>query len=436
MEIQGIIQGWIIYLLFLVGSAICVAGKFSFVQLRSEYINERIEEGEVHARKLLPFYQAPEYFLGAAQLGVIISLSLCGIAIFYVLKNSYGLFFNYIHSKELVILLITIFGILITIVTWILGAFIPKSIALHNSFTVLLKIGTMIFIWQRICTPLLAIGIYISKRIVHLFHQTLTNEFDISHTEDELRMLVTASHKEGKIDTVESELIDNVFDFVDRMAKEIMVPRQDIVCLYTQDTMADYLDTIRSFRHTRYPLCEGDKDHVLGLVHIKDFMEVYIQKKRNLRTIKHPILIIPEIMSVSSLLQLMRSKRTYLAMVVDEYGSTVGLIGLEDILEELVGTIQNEHSIEKEEIQSFANGTYELAGTVLVKDVEELLHLSMLEEVDADTIGGYVFYMLGHTPALEDSVIIGTYKFTVKELRRFRIARLYVEPYKDTKDKE
>ena len=436
MEIQGIIQGWIIYLLFLVGSAICVAGKFSFVQLRSEYINERIEEGEVHARKLLPFYQAPEYFLGAAQLGVIISLSLCGIAIFYVLKNSYGLFFNYILSKELVILLITIFGILITIVTWILGAFIPKSIALHNSFTVLLKIGIMIFIWQRICTPLLAIGIYISKRIVHLFHQTLTNEFDISHTEDELRMLVTASHKEGKIDTVESELIDNVFDFVDRMAKEIMVPRQDIVCLYTQDTMADYLDTIRSFRHTRYPLCEGDKDHVLGLVHIKDFMEVYIQKKRNLRTIKHPILIIPEIMSVSSLLQLMRSKRTYLAMVVDEYGSTVGLIGLEDILEELVGTIQNEHSIEKEEIQSFANGTYELAGTVLVKDVEELLHLSMLEEVDADTIGGYVFYMLGHTPALEDSVIIGTYKFTVKELRRFRIARLYVEPYKDTKDKE
>lgn len=436
MEIQGIIQGWIIYLLFLVGSAICVAGKFSFVQLRSEYINERIEEGEVHARKLLPFYQAPEYFLGAAQLGVIISLSLCGIAIFYVLKNSYGLFFNYILSKELVILLITIFGILITIVTWILGAFIPKSIALHNSFTVLLKIGTMIFIWQRICTPLLAIGIYISKRIVHLFHQTLTNEFDISHTEDELRMLVTASHKEGKIDTVESELIDNVFDFVDRMAKEIMVPRQDIVCLYTQDTMADYLDTIRSFRHTRYPLCEGDKDHVLGLVHIKDFMEVYIQKKRNLRTIKHPILIIPEIMSVSSLLQLMRSKRTYLAMVVDEYGSTVGLIGLEDILEELVGTIQNEHSIEKEEIQSFANGTYELAGTVLVKDVEELLHLSMLEEVDADTIGGYVFYMLGHTPALEDSVIIGTYKFTVKELRRFRIARLYVEPYKYTKDKE
>lgn len=436
MEIQGIIQGWIIYLLFLVGSAICVAGKFSFVQLRSEYINERIEEGQVHARKLLPFYQAPEYFLGAAQLGVIISLSFCGIAIFYVLKNSYGLFFDYILSKELVILLITIFSIFITIVTWILGAFIPKSIALHNSFTVLLKIGTMIFIWQRICTPLLAIGIYISKRIVHLFHQTLTNEFDISHTEDELRMLVTASHKEGKIDTVESELIDNVFDFVDRMAKEIMVPRQDIVCLYTQDTMAHYLDTIRSFRHTRYPLCEGDKDHVLGLVHIKDFMEVYIQKKSNLRTIKHPILIIPEIMSVSSLLQLMRSKRTYLAMVVDEYGSTVGLIGLEDILEELVGTIQNEHSIEKEEIQSFANGTYELAGTVLVKDVEELLHLSMLEEVDADTIGGYVFYMLGHTPALEDSVIIGTYKFTVKELRRFRIARLYVEPYKDTKDKE
>ena len=165
----------------------------------------------------------------------------------------------------------------------------------------------------------------------------MTNEIDMAHSEDEIRMLVTASHKEGKIDQVESELIGNVFDFADRLAKEIMVPRQDIVCLYTEDTMNQHLQTIRQSRHTRYPLCEDDKDHVLGLVHIKDIMDLYIHKRSNLNLIKRPILMVPEIMPASKLLQLMRMRRTYLAMVVDEYGSTVGLIGLEDILEELVG---------------------------------------------------------------------------------------------------
>ena len=250
----------------------------------------------------------------------------------------------------------------------------------------------------------------------------------MAHSEDEIRMLVTASHKEGKIDQVESELIGNVFDFADRLAKEIMVPRQDIVCLYTEDTMSQHMQTIRQSRHTRYPLCEDDKDHVLGLVHIKDIMDLYIHKRSNLNLIKRPILMVPEIMPASKLLQLMRTRRTYLAMVVDEYGSTVGLIGLEDILEELVGTIQNEHTQEKEEIQPLPDGAYEFAGTVLLEDVEELLHIPVEDDVDTDTIGGYVFNALGHTPKVHDEVTIGMYRFTVLEMQRFRIVRLKAEP--------
>ena len=157
-------------------------------------------------------------------------------------------------------------------------------------------------------------------------------------------------------------------------------------------------------------------------------MDLYIHKRSNLNLIKRPILMVPEIMPASKLLQLMRTRRTYLAMVVDEYGSTVGLIGLEDILEELVGTIQNEHTQEKEEIQPLPDGAYEFAGTVLLDDVEELLHIPVEDDVDTDTIGGYVFNALGHTPKVHDEVTIGAYRFTVLEMQRFRIVRLKAVP--------
>lgn len=283
-------------------------------------------------------------------------------------------------------------------------------------------------------SPVIVLGNWIGQWFLKERNLDVTNEIDMAHSEDEIRMLITASHREGKLNSVESELIGNVFDFADRLAKEIMVPRQDIVCLFAEETMNQHLKTIRQSRHTRYPLCAEDKDHILGLIHIKDFMDLYIHKKTNLSTIKRPILLVPEIMPASQLLQLMRERRTYLSIVVDEYGSTVGLIDLEDIMEELVGSIQNEHSREREEIVALNGGAYEFDGTVLLEDVEELLHIPVEEDVDADTIGGYVFYLLGHTPAVNDAVMIGSYQFKVKEVQGFRIARLKAIPVAQEKE--
>jgi len=171
------------------------------------------------------------------------------------------------------------------------------------------------------------------------------------------------------------------------LAKEIMIPRQDIICLYAEESMTENLTTINHSRHTRYPLCEEDKDHVLGLVHIKDVLDLRINRRNNLRLINRPILKIPEIMPVSKLLQLMRARRTYLAIVVDEYGSTVGLVSLEDIMEELVGTIRNEHTAEKEEIQRFmgkfqsnSRGNQQILLNTLEFLIEQLLDLQQKSE--------------------------------------------------------
>lgn len=427
------------YLLLLVPSILlsvfCVIGKFAFVQLRRESIEEMVRDGDTKARFLLKLYEKPAIFLGMAQLGMVISGMASGAVVFYVLYEAFPLLHGWIPLWAVGILYICII-LLVCICLWVFGELIPKSIGLQRAEGGLKRVSHFIYSTSRLFYPFIIFGNWLGQRLLKNRNLDVTNEIDMAHSEDEIRMLITASHKEGKIDPVESELIGNVFDFADRLAKEIMVPRQEIVCLYVEETMNQHLKTIRQSRHTRYPLCTEDKDHILGLIHIKDFMDLYIHKRSNLRLIKRPILMVPEIMPASQLLQLMRARRTYLATVVDEYGSTVGLIGLEDILEELVGNIRNEHSSEQEEIQPLPNGAYEFDGTVLLEDVEEMLHIPVEEDVDTDTIGGYVFYLLGHTPNVGEEVVIGSYKFSVLEVQGFRIARIKAVPMPPADDTE
>ena len=416
-------------------SVFCVIGKFAFVQLRRESIEEMVRDGDTKARFLLKLYEKPAIFLGMAQLGMVISGMASGAVVFYVLYEAFPLLHGWIPLWAVGILYICII-LLVCICLWVFGELIPKSIGLQRAEGGLKRVSHFIYSTSRLFYPFIIFGNWLGQRLLKNRNLDVTNEIDMAHSEDEIRMLITASHKEGKIDPVESELIGNVFDFADRLAKEIMVPRQEIVCLYVEETMNQHLKTIRQSRHTRYPLCTEDKDHILGLIHIKDFMDLYIHKRSNLRLIKRPILMVPEIMPASQLLQLMRARRTYLATVVDEYGSTVGLIGLEDILEELVGNIRNEHSSEQEEIQPLPNGAYEFDGTVLLEDVEEMLHIPVEEDVDTDTIGGYVFYLLGHTPNVGEEVVIGSYKFSVLEVQGFRIARIKAVPMPPADDTE
>ena len=413
----------------LVCNAVFVIGKFAFVQLRREYVEDLVRAGRDGAPFLLRLYDRPTVFLGMAQLGMAISSISAGALVAVILFQLYPVLHTYILSDGvLAVVMVVLFLFSCVVLHWVLCELVPKSIGLQRAESSLIHVSRFIDGLSKLFYPCIAFGNWLGRLILKTGGLTVTNEVDMAHSEDEIRMLVTASHREGKIDKVESDLIGNVFDFADRLAKEIMVPRQEIVCLYVGESMDKHMQTIRKSRHTRYPLCNEDKDNILGLVHIKDFMDLYLNKRNNLRLITRPILMVPEVMHASNLLQLMRTKRTYLAIVVDEYGSTVGLIGLEDIMEELVGNIQNEHANEKEEILPLGDGAYEFDGTVLLEDVEELLQIPVEEDVDTDTIGGYVFNTLGHTPSVREEVTIGTYRFIVTEVQGFRISRLKVLP--------
>lgn len=182
--------------------------------------------------------------------------------------------------------------------------------------------------------------------------------------------------------------------------------------------------------HTRYPLCKEDKDHVLGMVHIRDLMNYNGTRHENpeLTSVMREVLMVPEGMSVAKLLQLMRHKRTHLAVVVDEYGGTAGLAALEDVIEEIVGTIQDEHDKPMEpEIQRMPDGSFQFDGGVLLDDVLKLLNIR-LDEHEEDTVGGYIFGLLGRQPAKGDLVEIGEYRFKVLRTDGFRILRVLAYP--------
>ena len=184
-----------------------------------------------------------------------------------------------------------------------------------------------------------------------------------SHSEDDLRKMVSASEKGGSIDPVESRLIDNVFDFADRVAREVMVPRQDMVCLFVDDTVEENLAVIKESGHTRYPLCREDRDHILGIIHIRELMNADYQKPDfNWTSIMREIDVVPESMSIAKILQLMQHKHVQMAAVADEYGGTAGLVTMEDLLEEIVGDIQDEHDTDMPEINKMPDGSYVFDG--------------------------------------------------------------------------
>jgi CBS domain containing-hemolysin-like protein len=325
-----------------------VAAEFALVKIRRTRLEELSQQGNKRAELALKIVSSFDTYLGATQLGITLaSLALGWLGEPAVASLLEPLIFAYfpgtfwlVHTAS-----ITIGFIIITFLHIVLGELVPKSMAIQRSESLALFVVWPLYFFHKLGYPVIVLFNKTARVILALFGFEPTSNAELAHSEDELRMLVSASHRGGVLDQMESELLDNVFDFADRLAREVMVPRQDMTCLFTDDTFEENMQVVKDTGHTRYPLCEDDKDHVIGMVHIRDLMDLDINggKEQDLRIVMREILVVPEGMSVAKLLQVMRRKRTHLAVVADEYGGTAGLVALEDVLEEIVGDIEDEH---------------------------------------------------------------------------------------------
>ncbi|MPM28412.1 Magnesium and cobalt efflux protein CorC [bioreactor metagenome] len=208
-----------------------------------------------------------------------------------------------------------------------------------------------------------------------------------------------------------------------------MVPRQDMVCLFTDDSLSDNMKVVKESGHTRYPLCLEDKDHTLGIIHIRDLMDLKGKSDDyDLRSIMREIVVVPEGMSIAKILQTLQKRHIQMAVVADEYGGTAGLVTMEDLLEEIVGDIQDEHDQEEPDISRLPDGSYEFDGLVLLDDVSDILNIEF-DEPEEDTIGGFVFGLLGRRPEVGDIVVAEGFGFEVLRAAGFRVERVKVTQF-------
>lgn len=410
-------------------NGVFVAAEFSLVKVRKTRLAELAENGSGRAQTALDVTSHLDAYLSACQLGITLaSLGLGWLGEPAVATLIEPLFAGiagwssiYTHTIS-----ITIAFSLISLLHIVLGELVPKSLAIQKAEGTALGTAGFLKGFYWICYPIIWSLNSLANLVLRIWKIEPANEADLSHSEEELRMIVDASQRHGYLDKLEGKLLDNVFEFSDRNASEVMIPRQDMVCIFIQDTFEEILEVIKEFGHTRYLLCDDDKDNVLGLVHMRDILRLQEETgEKDISRIRRDVLAVPEGMPISHLVQRMRSQHTHMAVVVDEFGGTAGLVTIEDMLEELVGEIYDEFELEQPPIEKISDNEYLLNGRVLMEEVSEMLNIE-LEEETVSTIGGYIFSRLGRKPVKGDMVTFEGIQFEVMEVIGFRITKVKI----------
>jgi CBS domain containing-hemolysin-like protein len=253
---------------------------------------------------------------------------------------------------------------------------------------------------------------------------------ELAHSEEELRLILEQSEKSKEVSPLGRKLVLNVLDLRERVIRDIMTPRGEVVYLDLEDDFETNAKKAIESRHTRFPLCRQNLDNTVGLIHIKELVPMMRDPNPDLMRIKRELIPVPEMMPLEKLLSLFLSKHLHLAIVVDEFGGTVGMVTLEDVLEELVGDIQDEFDTDKEEFKKINANEFTVDGTLGLYELNDLAKLE-LENPDVSTIGGYVTHLLGHLPKQGEQVEIDNYCVTVTQADSRRIQQLHFQKLKE-----
>ena len=388
----------LIFIILLALTAFFVATEFAIVKVRQSRIDQLVAEGKAGALSAKKVTTHLDEYLSACQLGITVTALGIGMVgestfefILHPLFEFAGISTDYIHW-------FTIGGafIIATFLHVVVGELAPKTAAIQKAEAVTLAFAKPIMIFYKILYPFIWFLNGSARLLVGLFGMKPASEHELSHTEEELRLLLSESYKSGEINMHELKYVNNVFEFDDKIAREIMVPRTDIVGFDVTATFEEVLTQVSEERYTRYPIYEGDRDNILGFLNIKDFLMLGMKNRIRPESFQlsdfiNPVVRAIETTPIHDLLQKMQKERIHIAILLDEYGGTSGMVTVEDILEELVGEIRDEFDDDEiPEIRRVGEDHYILHSKVLLDDVAKLLGIE-LEHADVDTIGGWYF---------------------------------------------
>ena len=392
-------------------NAFFAATEFAVVSLNENLLRHDAEEGDKKAKKLLKIVEAPTRFLSTIQIGITLA-GFLGSA--FAADNFAGRITNWAVAKYTLDtaaagVVNTLSVILITIVlsffTLVFGELVPKRIAMQKTVQVAKFSCGVVAVLAQIMRPLIWLLTVSTNGVLRLLHiDPNAEEEEVS--EQEIRMMVDIGEEKGAIETDEREMIENIFEFNNRTAEDVMIHRTDVVMLWADDADEDILRTIEETGLSRYPVYEEDADDVIGILNSRNyFLNARRADPRPLRELLHSAYFVPESVRADMLFRDMQSKKVHMAVVVDEYGGTSGIVTMEDLLEEIVGNIYDEFDpLDEQEIVPLGENLWRIAGSAELEEVAEALKVELPGDEEYDTLGGLVFAQLSVIP--EDGSLI------------------------------
>jgi CBS domain containing-hemolysin-like protein len=399
-----------------------VAAEYALVTVRKTRITELAEEGSRRARAVLRITADPPRFIAAMQLGVTLTSLGIGALGERVLAREFEAWIATIVAVLLAFLIITFMHVVV-------GELVPKGIALSYAERVALLVSAPVRGFFVVFKPL----IWVLQRSSEWLQRVLGIDARLAesqpHSEAELKMLLEVSTEHGEIEQDEREMLYKVFDFADKEASDVMVPRPEVVALSVDMPPEEALATVLDSPYTRYPVYRESVDEIVGILHIRDLFSALNGdgiEQVELAALLRPAPVVPETKDLAALLGEFRRANQHMAIVVDEYGAMEGIVTLEDLLEEIVGEIEDEFDLPDESVERIDDHTVRIDGTFSIDDFNEEFG-STLEHEDYHTVAGFVFDLLGRAAAPGDEVRTDGVRFTVLEVEGSRIQRLEVE---------
>ena len=404
-------------------NAFFVAGEYSLVTVRRTRIKELADEGSRTARSVLRITSDPPHFIAAMQLGVTLTSLGIGALGERVLSDLFDEWLATILAVLLAFLVITFLHVVV-------GELVPKGVALSYSERVALGVSAPVRLFFFVFKPLIWVLQRSSEgaqRAIGIDPKAMEGE---AHSEAELKMLLEVSTEHGEIQLDEREMLYKVFDFAEKEVADVMVPRPDVTGLSVDLDLEEAMAAMLESPYTRYPVYRESLDEIVGIVHVRDLVASLHNGSSgaasSLAELARPPYVVPENKDLGALLAEFRKANQHMAVVVDEYGATAGIVTLEDLLEEIVGDIEDEFDLPDESVERLDEKRIRIAGSFTIDDFNEEFGTA-LDDEDFHTVGGYVFGHLGRAAEAGDEVRDNGLHFTVLETSGSRILRLEVE---------
>ena len=431
MEEDPTLKTLILILALVLLNSFFAAAEMALVSVRRTRIRQLVEEGSARARTVQRLLDRPTSYIATIQIGVtLVGFLASAVAAINLAQPVAGLIDNTSiriiseNATGLAVFLVTLF---VGFITLIVGEISPKSLAMQHSEKIALWTAGTVALLAYVLLPAVKIISFFSDTLVRPFGGRATFSAPIL-TEEELKMLVEAGEEAGTLEEEEKEMIHSIFEFTDTLARQVMVPRIDMKCAEITANLDELLEVIMKYGHSRIPVYEDNVDNILGVVHAKDLLPVLKENLRDLdiRRVMRPAYFIPENKKVDELLAEFKRSKIQMAIVRDEYGGTAGLVTIEDLLEEIVGEIQDEYDVEELMIDIIDPDTAIVNARMGIDDLNEHMDLNLPEDDEYETIGGFIFGLFGTQPNEGDSVSWQNVTFIIENLQAGRLHKIKV----------